>query len=495
MRARSEHRTLINFSFAEAGTKKEYNSLISTASIHTIPKMQWSIQAVALLTILSCSEINGGHVNSDLELEFQMFQKKYYKSYSKGSEEYERRLETFRRNLQRVEEHNNGGFGDDESKKPSYKKGLNKFSDMEMDEISYGLRKSISRNRKSEIFDDASNMSSNSGSLPTSAILVESSHGFIDSSSSTLRRRMISTEELPFEISPVEDLPKELDWRKSGKVTAVKDQGGCGSCWAFAATATLESHIAISTGSLFELSPQEMVSCVQNEDHCGGTGGCNGATAELAFDFVIDNGGMVQEFQMGYMSYYGDDGQCYIIQDFEKHKSRQKSLRGDSSLKGPDPGEVSGAVATIDGYISLPTNSYEALINAVVKLGPVSVSVAASSWHDYESGVFVMEGGYTSENLDINHAVVLVGYGTDEESGLDYWLLRNSWSPTWGEDGYIRILRENPADYENYDDICGIDTTPEHGSECDGGAEAIKVCGTSGILYNTVVPTGGHLLV
>ena len=238
---------------------------------------------------------------------------------------------------------------------------------------------------------------------------------------------------------------------------------------------------------MFDLSPQEFVSCVENPQNCGGSGGCEGATIELAFDFVIDNGGMVQEFQMGYMSYYGNEGQCYIISN--KNSSYLRKMVKD----GPDPGGVEGAVATIDGYIALTKNSYEELMNAVAKMGPVAASVAASSWHDYESGVFVMEGGYTSENLDINHAVVIVGYGTDEATGLDYWLVRNSWSPTWGEQGYIRLLREDPA--ETSEDICGIDETPAHGSECDGGADSIVVCGTSGILYENFIPTGGQLLI
>ena len=249
-----------------------------------------------------------------------------------------------------------------------------------------------------------------------------------------------------------------------------------------------------------------MVSCVENPQNCGGSGGCEGATIELAFDFVIENGGMVQEYQMGYMSYYGEQGQCYIIPGKRKHNStyiaddersdknskREINYLRTSSKVGPDPGGVEGAVATIEGYIALTKNSYEELMNAVAKMGPVAASVAASSWHDYESGVFVMEGGYTAENLDINHAVVIVGYGTDEETGLDYWLVRNSWSPTWGEHGYIRLLREDPTQTSH--DICGIDETPEHGSECDGGADAVVVCGTSGILYENFIPTGGHLV-
>ena len=87
-----------------------------------------------------------------------------------------------------------------------------------------------------------------------------------------------------------DDLPVSKDWRDSGVVTDVKDQGGCGSCWAFSATETVESHVAIATGSLLELAPQEYVDCAPNPDECGGTGGCMGSTQWLAFNYTIDAG-------------------------------------------------------------------------------------------------------------------------------------------------------------------------------------------------------------
>jgi len=124
--------------------------------------------------------------------------------------------------------------------------------------------------------------------------------------------RVLEHTELPFEVESADKLPASVDWREKGVVTAVKDQGGCGSCWSFAATAVLESHIAIETGTLFNLAPQEFVSCMPNPEKCGGTGGCAGATVDLAFDYAMNNGGIVQEYQMGYTSYYGEDGACTI---------------------------------------------------------------------------------------------------------------------------------------------------------------------------------------
>jgi len=96
----------------------------------------------------------------------------------------------------------------------------------------------------------------------------------------------------------VNELPASVDWRevRPSVVSAVKDQGSCGSCWAFASTATIESHAAISTGQLFDLAPQQLASCAPNPDHCGGTGNCFGSIAELAFDYVAHSDGMYEEF-------------------------------------------------------------------------------------------------------------------------------------------------------------------------------------------------------
>jgi cathepsin L len=146
-----------------------------------------------------------------------------------------------------------------------------------------------------------------------------------------------------------------------------------------------------------------MTTCAPNPDDCGGTGGCAGSTAELAFDYVV-TAGMYQEYQLGYspIVYNGTTLPC---------------TAGDGT-----------PVATIGGYVQLPSNNYTALMNAVSTVGPIAVSVAASSWFSYTSGVFSLPLG---RSPDINHLVVLMGYGVDSETGQPYWLVRNSWSPLW----------------------------------------------------------------
>lgn len=259
-------------------------------------------------------------------------------------------------------------------------------------------------------------------------------------------------------------LPKSVDWRNKGVVTAVKSQGGCGSCWAFASTAVIESHVAINTNKLYDLSPQQIATCAPNPLECGGKGNCQGATAELAFDYVASSAGLYDEFQMPYTEYYGVESKCVLPSDTPR--------------------------AIISGYIKLEENNYEQLMYAVANVGPIAVSVDASNWHSYSSGIF---NGCNQTNPDINHAVVLVGYGTDYTSGQDYWLVRNSWSASWGESGYIRLLRQKVTAYDD-DETCGMDITPQDGTACAGDNQPVKVCGTCGILYDSSYPTGANTI-
>jgi len=252
----------------------------------------------------------------------------------------------------------------------------------------------------------------------------------------------------------LQNLPDSLDWREKGVVTDPKDQGACGSCWSFSATAVLESHVAIQTGKLFSFSEQQLVSCTPNPDQCGGTGGCEGSTQWLAFKYAQDAGMTTEDA----WPYRARDDKC----DVSKIKK----------------------VATIGGYVRLPTNDYNALITAVATSGPIAISVAATQWQFYDSGVYNGDCG-----TEINHAVTLVGYGTDAEAG-DYWLVRNSWSSGWGENGYIRIAKEKTS----ADVKCDIDYNPGSGSGCKGGPDQIEVCGICGMYSDSSYPTGGKLV-
>jgi hypothetical protein len=135
---------------------------------------------------------------------------------------------------------------------------------------------------------------------------------------------------------------------------------------------------------------------------------------------------------------------------------------------------------------------------AVATLSPIVVNVAACGWGLYKGGIFDDDN---LPNRDINHAVVLEGYGKDEETGQLYWIVRNSWGPQWGENGRIRLKRVDPSTLDDPFSDCKTDTHPADGIACtkdNSGKpitpEQVQVCGTSGILYDGVVPVGGHLL-
>jgi len=253
-------------------------------------------------------------------------------------------------------------------------------------------------------------------------------------------------------------LPASVDWRtvKPAVVTPVKDQGSCGSCWAFATAETTESALAIATGNLTVLSPQNVVSCTPNPDHCGGTGGCNGAIAELGFDYIKNNG-IATEADWPYKQ---TTGTC-------TESAHTK-------------------VATVTGCVKLAENNYTDLMTAVATFGPIAVSVDAKKWSSYTKGIY--NGCDTDVDFDIDHAVQLVGYGTD--SGTDYWIVRNSWGPNWGEAGYIRLLRHS----DGSSTWCKPDITPSDGSGCDGGPSTVTVCGECGIWYDSSYPTGAKYL-
>jgi len=274
--------------------------------------------------------------------------------------------------------------------------------------------------------------------------------GYSSSMAQTMRSTMPVAPELNIAVN---DLPSAVDWRQKGVVTPVKDQGGCGSCWAFAAVETIESAVILATGKTVILSPQNMVSCTLNPQHCGGTGGCAGATSELGYEYVA-GAGIASEKDYPYR---GVTGKC----DESKPKS-----------------------AKIVSYVKLPENNYTALLTAVATIGPIAVSVDAEPWMSYSSGVFT---GCGLSRIDINHAVQAVGYGTD--GGRDYWIVRNSWGSFWGESGYIRIFKHSDGDSK----WCGPDPSPQDGTGCDGGPSQVTVCGSCGIWYDSSYPTGASL--
>ncbi|KAL3921859.1 MAG: hypothetical protein SGILL_002521 [Bacillariaceae sp.] len=422
--------------------------------------MKFALLTTTLLanTVASISSREKNHADSTTPAtaySFEEFVRQHAKIYA-TEEEYGRRRDIFYGNLATIQDHNQQG-------EHNYTLGVNYFADMLQTELPMGLDKSLH---------------------PAYGENTDTSGSFMAASTKRHLRSgaKFRTPSIDFDLDiDLQDLPGSVDWRSRESMTsAVKNQGHCGSCWAFAATAALESHIAIQTGKLFDLSVQELVSCAPNQKACGGHGGCSGSTAEIAYQFVAEHG-MVEEWKFAYQSFNGAKINCTVMKD----ETNRKEV-------------VEGAVASVVGFSNLPTNSYKAMMTAVVFMGPIVVNVAASGWGLYDGGIYDDD---KAKDRDINHAVVLEGYGTDKNTGQDYWIIRNSWSPTWGENGRIRLKRVDPSTLDDPDSDCKMDNTPADGIACtkdDSGSDIIppkvKVCGTSAVLFDGVVPLGGHLL-
>lgn len=256
-------------------------------------------------------------------------------------------------------------------------------------------------------------------------------------------------------------LPAEKSWLHLRTANMRRNQGTCGSCWALAAVAVLQSASEIH-GKYRTFSVQEIVSCVPNPQECGGQGGCRGATVELAMDWVLKHG-LAQEHEIPYEA---SDGYCNT-HNHMSHVSTHASTVNAASSFG------------LTGWETLPQNKYLPLLQAV-QHGPVAVSVSASGWVSYYHGVF---NGCPVDAI-IDHAVTLYGYGQDASLGGEpkFWMIQNSWGRNWGEDGRIRILRR-----DNDETQCGVNRRPEVGTGCKGGPSQVPVCGMCGILYDSVV--------
>ena len=208
-------------------------------------------------------------------------------------------------------------------------------------------------------------------------------------------------------------IPEAIDWRAENLVTNIKDQGQCGSCWAFSAVGSIEGANARKTGNLTSLSEQNLVDCAENF----GCEGCNGGWMNAAMEYVHYNHGIDSESEYPYTAV---DGVC----DYKKNESAAKVRSVFNISKGDD----------------------EALLHAVATIGPISVAIDAEyDFQLYQSGIY-SSTECSKESLD--HGVLIVGYGVTS-SGRKYYIIKNSWGTSWGMNGYVYWDRDIP-------NMCGI---------------------------------------
>jgi len=331
--------------------------------------------------VLCCLLVAVALANAETRQEKWESYKKTYGKFYKSAIEDRGRMRTFFLNLKKIEDHNKLF----EKGQKSYTLGMNRFGDWTHDEFKATML-NTKRAQTTKFVNHAKGM------------FVKPA-GF--------------------------DAPDTVDWRPLGYVTDVKDQGNCGSCWAFSTTGALEGAHFNETGVLISLSEQNLMDC--SYDY--GNAGCGGGFQEYAFDYVADNNGVDTE-------------------DSYPYEERDGLCRFDAANIG----------ATTSGYISiLPRGAEDVQRDAVASVGPISVSMDASreSFQLYSSGIYyepLCKNGF----FELDHGVLAVGYGTTE-AGEDYWLIKNSWGTSWGEDGYFQMAR-------NRDNNCGIATDSLYGT-------------------------------
>ncbi|NP_001356222.1 thiol protease SEN102 precursor [Zea mays] len=227
--------------------------------------------------------------------------------------------------------------------------------------------------------------------------------------------------QLPVYVNLSTSAPASVDWRASGAVTPVKNQGRCGSCWAFSTVAVVEGIYQIRTGKLVSLSEQELVDCDTLDD------GCDGGISYRALRWIASNGGITTETDYPYT---GTTDAC----------NRAK---------------LSHNAVSIAGLRRVATRSEASLANAVAGQ-PVAVSIEAGgdNFQHYKKGVY---NGPCGTNL--NHGVTVVGYGQEAAGGDRYWIVKNSWGQGWGDDGYIRMKKDVAGKPEG---LCGIAIRPSY---------------------------------
>jgi cathepsin F len=301
--------------------------------------------------------------------QFQDFMKNHKKSYN-TVEEFKNRFEIFRQNYRKVEMHQ--FMMSKSGEKAMYELGINEFFDLTPSEFAkshLNLEISYLQRLKAEAV----------------AVRPHFKNG---------------------------NAPESYDWRDQGKVSSVKNQGMCGSCWAFSAIGNIESVYAIKTGKNVDFSEQQLVDCDKVDQ------GCNGGLMEDAFKYLNTSGVMTNQDY----PYRGTDGQCRFDQ--------------------------SKVAARVSGFQFASSQDENEIKQFLFENGPLAIAINATPLQFYFWGIFNPWFEWICNPKELNHGVLLVGYGVS--GSTPYWIVKNSWGSGWGEKGYFRIIAGKGA--------CGVNT-------------------------------------
>lgn len=319
--------------------------------------------------------ILSGFNNVDRRTQFEYFMTKFNKTYS--THDYEYRYSVFCKNMEYADRHNS-------QENRTYDMGMNQFTDMTHKEFS-------------------------------SKLLMNPINGELHNRGPNTHR---------YDMRELSSIPTSMDWRSMGYVTDVKDQGQCGSCWAFSAVGVIEGQHAKVNKTLVSLSEENVVDCSSSF----GNYGCGGGWPEAGMRYVINNSGIDTEQSYPYTA--GTSG-----------------MGGNCSYNNNSVG------ATLSKTVNITSGSMADLYHAIATVGPISVALDAEyDFQMYSSGIFKSTA---CSNTSLDHALVAVGYGVSA-NGQKYIIIKNSWNTVWGMDGYIYFS----ADIDN---MCGVATTASYG--------------------------------